>query len=350
MLQVCDAFDLLACPVDRSELRAEGRGLRCEHGHSYPGIAVLLRADVQQTIGIAQASLDQARAYQSGGRDDPLFIETLGITDRERDELRKAVASAGTGVDPVVSYLIAATNGILYKNLAGRLNSIPIPTLRLPPADGQRLLDVGCNWGRWSLAAAGKGYRPIGIDPSLGAVLAAKRLAAGQGLSFDGIVGDARHLPLKNGAVDCAFSYSVLQHFSKPDAREALRQIARVTRPDGTVKIQMASATGIRSLYHLARRKFREPTHFDVRYWLPGELVGEFRSIFGNAELNVDCFFGLGLQPSDLAIMPPPARTLVRVSEVLRRASTVVRPLAYVADSVYLTSRNAARVGMTGAL
>ena len=40
---------------------------------------------------------------------------------------------------------------------------------------GSRLLDLGSSWGRWSIAAARKGYSVVGLDPSLGAVLAARR-------------------------------------------------------------------------------------------------------------------------------------------------------------------------------
>ena len=39
---------------------------------------------------------------------------------------------------------------------------------------GTRLLDIGCSWGRWSLAAAARGYDAVGIDPSLGAIMAAR--------------------------------------------------------------------------------------------------------------------------------------------------------------------------------
>ena len=77
---------------------------------------------------------------------------------------------------------VGATNGILYKDAIGKLDHYPIPVLRMPPGAGRRLLDIGCNWGRWSIAAARLGYRPIGIDPSLGAVLAAKRVSEKLGL------------------------------------------------------------------------------------------------------------------------------------------------------------------------
>lgn len=339
-------FDLLSCPIDGANLIFEGDTMRCTHGHAFPivqGVPVLLREDVAHTIGLAQKSLDAAARWMRGERDDRLFIETLGVSDEEKRIASAAAASNENCIDPVVSILVGATNGIAYKNVIGRLDKIPLPELRLPPADAdrRRLLDIGCSWGRWSIAAAAKGYRSIGIDPSLGAVLAAKRLADRLGLAFDVVVADARHLPFRKEAVDVAFSYSVLQHFSKTDSRRALNEIARVTRPDGTVKIQMASAIGLRSLQHLLRRCFREPQGFEVRYWMPWELRNTFEEVFGNAEIEVDCYFGLGLQPSDAEMYSTTGRAAVERSEWLRGISLAVRPLVFVADSLYLTSRNA---------
>jgi ubiquinone/menaquinone biosynthesis C-methylase UbiE len=86
---------------------------------------------------------------------------------------------------------------------------------------------------RSARAAAKKGYLPVGLDPSLGAILAAKRVANGLGLPFHGVVGDARFLPFRAGSFDVVFSYSVLQHFSKRDARTALEDIRRVLHADG---------------------------------------------------------------------------------------------------------------------
>lgn len=134
------------------------------------------------------------------------------------------------------------------------------------------------------------------------------------------------------------FSYSVLQHFSKNDARAALEDIRRVLRTDGTFLVQMASALGIRSLQHQMRRRFREPKDFDVRYWTPAELLRTFRDVFGSTELEVDCYFGLGLQPADVRLMSGIKKLLIYGSEGLRSASKVFRPLVYLADSVFLRS------------
>src|SRR5205085_11693298 len=67
--------------------------------------------------------------------------------------------------------LIASTSGFLYKSIREGLPRYPIPDLRLPPGRGERFLDVGSSWGRWSVAAARKGYAPVSLAPSLGAVL-----------------------------------------------------------------------------------------------------------------------------------------------------------------------------------
>jgi len=77
----------------------------------------------------------------------------------------------------VVSVVIGATNGIMYKHLIGKLEHYPFPILRLPSVITSPFLDVGCNWGRWTLAAGKLGYRAVGVDPSLGAIMAAKRVA-----------------------------------------------------------------------------------------------------------------------------------------------------------------------------
>jgi SAM-dependent methyltransferase/uncharacterized protein YbaR (Trm112 family) len=329
---------ILACPYDGLSLSRGGRVLKCTNEHKFPivgDVPVLLRSDMPQTIGIASASLRCAWADVEGKNADCWFVETLGISDDEKQGVRTAAFRSGD-VDPVVSHLVAATNGILYKNAVGCLHDYPIPEIRLAGGQGKILLDIGCSWGRWSMAAAKKGYLPVGLDPSLGAILAAKRVANSLDLPFYGVVADARFLPFRAGSFDVVFSYSVLQHFSKAGARAALEEIRRVLHADGTFLVQMASALGIRSMQHQVCRGFREPKDFDVRYWTPAELLRTFRDVFGPTELEVDCYFGLGLQPADVRLMSRVRKLLIHGSEALRSVSKAFKPMIYVADSLYL--------------
>lgn len=332
----------LACPRTGEPLTLHGDVLRSPGGFEYPvvdGVPVLLRDDVPQTIGLAHASLTAARDALAGRRPDDLFLSTVGVSDEERALARRLREGNGAVVDPVVAVLIAATNGILYRDLVGRVAEFPVPELRLPSGEGRRLLDIGCSWGRWSVAAARKGYQAVGLDPSLGAVLAAKRMCARMGVTADFVVGDARFLPFRPGVFDNVFSYSVVQHFSKADARQTLGEVARVLRPGGECLIQMPNALGIRSFYHQLRRGFREGREFEVRYWRPGELVDAFQQAVGPAELSVDCYFGLGLQAADAPLMGPARQRLIALSEWLRGRAATCAPLRQLADSVYLRAQ-----------
>ena len=65
-------------------------------------------------------------------------------------------------VDEHVRASLIKTHGNLYRGV--ELTRYPIPSFPLPDGRGRALLDVGCNWGRWTIAAARAGWRPTGID------------------------------------------------------------------------------------------------------------------------------------------------------------------------------------------
>lgn len=343
----CDSWFLehLVCPADHGTLRQVGEELECAGGHRFPlvdGIPVMLLGERPATMAGGEASLARAQGESADLRAPDLYLESLGISDAEKAGV-VALARRGGSIDPVVAYLVAATNGLMYQHLIGRLDRYPVPDLPLPAGEGRLLLDVGCSWGRWSLAAHAKGYTAVGIDPSLGAVMAARRVARKLGVPNRYVVGDARYLPFKSALFDVTYSYSVLQHFSKADAARAVGEMGRVLNPGGTAKVQMPTRYGLRCLYHQVRRGFREGTGFEVRYWTLAELLRLFTARVGAAEIEADCFFGLGLQPSDQALMPPASRRVLRLSERLKRASRRWPSLVGMADSVFVEAAKAVR-------
>ncbi len=312
---------LLVCPRDKSALTQKPGALFCAKGHRYSvveGIPILLVAETEQTHIEGTRSLAVAEAG------DAANLPQFNIGPQE--------------IDPFVKNVISATNGALYQHLVGNLSEYPIPHLRLPRSNGKLFLEIGSNWGRWCIAAARSGFRPVGIDPSLKSIRAARRVARQLGIDAFFLVADARHLPFPDRLFDQVFSYSVLQHLSRENAGKALQEISRVLRPAGNCQVQMPNKFGMRCLYHQARRGFREGKDFDVRYWSPRELVSIFRASVGDAKLSVDGFFSLNAQISDIRFLPWKYRTLVRTSELLRKISEVFSPLTYVADSLYVTA------------
>lgn len=295
----------------------------------------MLRRDVPQTITLADASLKRASGELIDQRAPGLHLESLGISDTEKNGVVD-LARGRTAIDPVVAYLVAATNGLMYEHLIGAIERYPIPELTLPQGDGRRLVDVGCSWGRWSIAAGRLGYDVLGVDPSLGAVMAAKRVAAELGLQNRYVVADARYLPIADDSVDVTYSYSVLQHLAPEHAADAIAEMGRVLRSGGVARVQMPTRYGVRCLYHQARRAFREARGFEVRYWTRGALESIFSRHIGPPRFEVDCYFGIGLQKADAPLMTPALRRVLWASERLKGMSVSVPALVACADSVFV--------------
>lgn len=342
----------LRCPVTGSSLRQDGDTLISGENRSYPvinGVPVLLAPREKSTLWVVEAS----RKAALSDPENKWHEDTIGVSPEELAELKSRLEKHQThpeAIDPIISFLVAATSGHLYADLKGTMQTIPIPDFRFPPMrHGELLLDIGCNWGRWSIAAAKSGYHVIGMDPSLGAVLAAQRLARDLGLdNISFIVADALQLPFAPNTFDAIFSYSVLQHFSVENATTALQQAAAVSREDARLMIQMPNRFGVRCLYHLLKRGFRPPVEFDVRYYSPDMLVKLFSSHYGECELSVDGFFGLGIQASDKHLMSVPKKWIISTSELLRKISLLIKPLTLLADSLYVQAvRHQARPSAT---
>ncbi len=332
-----DVTTMLRCPRDAGALHRDGETLRCAAGHGYPivqGVPVLLIDELAPTFPPAAASLAAARS----GRGAPLFVETLGLSEAEKDGVRRDFRPDAP-VDAAVSWLVAATCGHGYRNCVGRLSAYPVPRAPLPDGEGRRLLDIGCSWGRWSLAAARRGWRVVGLDPSLGAVLAANR-AFGATSSARFVCADARALPFAPGAFDAVFSYSVLQHFSREDAEAALTQAGRALARGGFARIQMANAAGLRSRRH-ARRAPDADEPFRVRYWRTDELRAAFERCIGPTTLEPEAYLGLGLLADDWPIVDGKARLALLASAALKRLARLAPPLAGLADSVFVTALRA---------
>lgn len=311
----------LVCPRDKSDLRQEGANLLCEQGHRYAvieDIPILLVSEAEQT------HLEGTRSLAVAESGDASTLPKFNVGHGE--------------IDPFVRNAIGATNGGFYQHLVGNLKEYPIPRLRLPPGQNRAFLEVGCNWGRWCIAAARIGYRTMGVDPSLKSIRAARRVACQLGIEATYVVADGRYLPFRDQTFDQVFSYSVLQHLSKENATITLAEVRRTLRSGGNAMVQMPNVFGVRCLYHQFRRGFREGRDFEVRYWKPSELLSAFTDRIGPSRLSVDGYFSLNVQPSDLHLLPARYRALVYASEGLRSLSGTFPLLAKLADSLYVTS------------
>ena len=108
---------------------------------------------------------------------------------------------------------------------------------------GDRLLDLGCGFGRHAFEALRRGATVVACDmayPELTQVLAtadAMREAGeiAPGLSCTSVNGDGTRLPFADASFDRIIASEVMEHV--PDDMAALDELTRVLRPGGTIAI-----------------------------------------------------------------------------------------------------------------
>lgn len=103
---------------------------------------------------------------------------------------------------------------------------------------GRRILEVGCGTGEDALEIArrvGAEGCVVAVDGNPTMVAEGWTRASAAGLPAEFMLGDAHRLDLPDNSFDGARSDRVFQHLANPE--QALREMVRVTRPDGRVLI-----------------------------------------------------------------------------------------------------------------
>ena len=115
---------------------------------------------------------------------------------------------------------------------------------RLGVHPGDRVLDLGCGFGRHAYQAARLGAQVVAFDfgadevrsvrDTFGAMADAGELDPDEA-RVGAVQGDALALPFADGAFDRVIASEILEHI--PDDEQAMAELARVLRPGGTMAI-----------------------------------------------------------------------------------------------------------------
>jgi demethylmenaquinone methyltransferase/2-methoxy-6-polyprenyl-1,4-benzoquinol methylase len=105
----------------------------------------------------------------------------------------------------------------------------------ITPCAGLRLLDVATGTGAQALAFAGRGYLVAGADLSEAMIRVAQGKNSAGKVMFE--IADATRLPFLNGSFDASCISFALHDMPRAIRKRVLREMARVTKPGGTVLI-----------------------------------------------------------------------------------------------------------------
>jgi tellurite methyltransferase len=131
-------------------------------------------------------------------------------------------------------------------------------------APGNRILDVGCGFGRNLVYLLREGYEVYAVDSDRQAIDAVRRLAAklAPALSADNFrLEPIEEMSFPNGFADFVISSAVL-HFARDDDHfhAMLRETWRVLKPGGLLFCRFASSIGMeRQIKPLGQRRFLLP-------------------------------------------------------------------------------------------
>ncbi len=143
------------------------------------------------------------------------------------------------------SYVPAAGSDWLlpfYDPLSWLIGARDLHRVLIEQADvrpGQRVLEIGCGTGNATLLLK-RLHRDVdvaGLDPDPKALARARRKAERAGAEIRWTLGFADALPYEDRSLDRVLSSLMLHHLATDGKRAALREVARVLRPGGSLHV-----------------------------------------------------------------------------------------------------------------
>jgi SAM-dependent methyltransferase len=141
-------------------------------------------------------------------------------------------------------YLREAVIRVVVPLDPSRYLELPETMRELGARPGERVVDLASP-KLLAVQLARTGVEVVSVDQLESEIESWRKLTAGEPrLTLQ--VGDGRELPFEDASFEHAYSVSVLEHIPEPGDEEALRELARVTKPGGRVVVTLPHAAAYR--------------------------------------------------------------------------------------------------------
>ena len=139
----------------------------------------------------------------------------------------------------------------------------------LAPSSGERILDAGCGSGVFSADFLSAGAEVFGLDLSFPMLIRLAEKQAETSLSLS--QGRLEHLPFKNDVFHKTVSITAIEFVE--DARGALQELFRVTRPGGMIVVATLNSSGPWAERRKKSGKEGHPIFQKVHFRSPEEMT-----------------------------------------------------------------------------
>jgi ubiquinone/menaquinone biosynthesis C-methylase UbiE len=188
--------------------------------------------------------------------------------------------------------------------------------LLLGDVSGRTLVDLGCGMGTFTIEAAQRGARAIGVDPAPAAIRAARTVAAAERAdNAQFIRADAAQLPLPAEGADIVLAADLTEHLDDVTLARILREAARVLRTGGRLVLYTPDRHHVFERLRERGVMKQDPSHIGVR------TLRELSGAVESAGFTVERALWL---PSHLPALGLAERALARWVPLLRRRAGIV--------------------------
>lgn len=156
----------------------------------------------------------------------------------------------------------------------------------LYPQKGEKILDVGCGTGNYSIKIARYGADIVGIDCSEQMLEIARNKTREEGLVIEFLLADALNLPFEDNTFDACVSVAAVEFLT--DQPRGIEEMFRVVRPMGRIVIGFLNRNSIWGQLYTSE-EFRKNTIFrfanllsfdEIKQIKPDWLVDVRQSLF----------------------------------------------------------------------
>lgn len=156
------------------------------------------------------------------------------------------------------------------------------------PLASPRLLEAGCGSARTLhyLEQRLGAKQCLAFDLSPQAVWLAHTLSP----QFHVTIADAHFLPLPNAKIDISFSIGLIEHFSREQAEQIMREKVRVTRPGGVVAVMVPWKSSAYNL--ILRRAFGKYWPFGDEYPFRRKELTNLLAKIGLEDVKIFVIYG----------------------------------------------------------
>ncbi len=181
---------------------------------------------------------------------------------------------------------------VILKDFYGDLLDAPPP---FPVKENERILDLGCGWGRVLKPVLDRNADAVGLDISHNMLALTRQHLRKQEREAPLLQGDGTRLPFKDNSFDKVYSLLVLQHLSKANGKAVFAEVQRILKPGGVAYIRVPGRFAPENLLFsflqfVSIHLFRVKDPIRMRFYRLGEIKKITEKIYKDVSITAHEF------------------------------------------------------------